>query len=178
MIPAIWPVINRAEFSVWPASVGPPGGVPYHHGHEGGLAQHTYEVLDLALTMARSGGITDLRALALGAVWHDAGKMYAYRRNAETGAFEKNRNHHLHHITLGLMHWGRWGMEQLVKCTSMCQTRDFDDIHYRVALMISSHHGTKEWGTMDAPVTQEAVILHHADMQSLLLRGGKNPYAR
>lgn len=162
LLPLVRCVTKRHSFSCWPASVGV-NGKPWHHGDEGGLARHTWQVLDLALHMAAAHGI-DAGPLAVAAVWHDIGKLDCYVVNPE-GGFRKNPEHHSHHITVGLTWWG----VDAPSIISRCDQRTGDaGIFRRVRHMIESHHGRREWGSPSEPATLEALILHHADMQSVM----------
>jgi len=162
------------RFWLWPASAN-----GKHHCYEGGLAQHTLEVMQLAKSMSESpvyAGKIDPVVLATGALWHDIGKIDEYREPeviAKRGDMIQHwhrtttAKHGLTHIVTGLMRWG------FPTRAPLSRTQ-----HEQVAHLIASHHGRLEWGSPVTPVDAAALILHQADMLSVLADSGLNPQNR
>lgn len=162
------PVLRDARFHHWPASLpGKDGQPPKHHGETGGLSRHTNEVLAFALGAATSHAGNDRIALAVGAIWHDIGKIREYAVT-EAGVWFR-ATPLVSHICHGLQQW-----------QSACDLLGDvpPQLKEHVTHMIASHHGRKEWGSPVVPSTLEALILHSADCQSLMLDGADNPAFR
>lgn len=162
-------VIRDPRFARCPASVSvDPPGKPKHHCCAGGLARHTLEVLRFAMASeSASSEALDKDVLVLGAVWHDMGKMDEYTVEAQPfKAWLTEEAFWLSHICRGLMLW-QYEKDRIDSRTWA-----------HVAHLIASHHGRKEWGSPVEPQTMEAIILHHADVQSVMQDGGVNPQMR
>jgi 23S rRNA maturation-related 3'-5' exoribonuclease YhaM len=171
-------VISDPSFYDWPASR-----TGKHHFFRGGLATHTYEVLVLALASAKRhhemGDVIDFSALVMAAIWHDVGKIQEYRilpggmpaagREFAKDYVTKKDTCPAHHITRAAFQLG-----------NMCATMGFTDSEFieLVLHLVEAHHGRREWGSPNVPGTLEAMILHHADMQSVMRACGQNPAAR
>lgn len=166
---AMWlrPVLSAPGFAVWPASVGLlADGSRKHHYYTGGLAVHTLSVLNFALAAATAAE-ADLDIVATGAVWHDVGKLTEYRRVlAAEAAWERVPDISAHPL-IGHTQWQMYADRAGVP----------DAAASAVAHIIASHHGRREWGALEDPRTVEAVIVHQADMLSLV-NSGSNPYKR
>jgi 3'-5' exoribonuclease len=174
VFPLVDAVFSIPRFLEIPASVGK-NGVAYHHGDYGGLARHTYQVMEYAIKMAVMHDL-DPAVIAVAACWHDIGKLEAYTNHPEfTGVWIKDPSVVSHHITLGIKSWLRHSPEGMLRCDLRYpQDQLLSD---RVIHMIASHHGLREWGSPEQPATLEAVLLHQADVQSLL-HENSNPYTR
>lgn len=164
-------VLSSAAFATYPAScTDRDGRPPKHHGEKGGLARHTYEVLRFALNAAAALPRVDWVALAVGAVWHDFGKIeeYDYRLIDGEMVFTR-RTPNIPHIVHGLMIWAEASKEL-----------HFDDppLFEAVSHIIAAHHGRKEWGSPVEPKTVEALLVHQADMLSVMVETGTNPTSR
>lgn len=161
-------VLDCPRFHQWPASLpGKDGKLPKHHGEEGGLLRHTNEVLSFALGAGSATTSIDAVALATGAIWHDVGKLREYDKNAQGIWFRATPL--ISHICHGLQMWA---------CAVDSPFTRSDAFSEHVTHLIASHHGRKEWGSPVVPATLEALILHSADCQSLMLDGADNPAAR
>jgi 23S rRNA maturation-related 3'-5' exoribonuclease YhaM len=165
----IRPVITHPYFKQYPAScTSQDGRPPVHHGEVGGLARHTYEVLRYAVAAAKP--LTErvnLEALMIGAVWHDFGKVEEYATS--DGVEFTRRTPQLPHICHGLMLWQQSASLLYVDNLGLFEA---------VAHIIAAHHGRKEWGSPVTPLTIEALLVHHADMVSVMLECGTNPTSR
>ena len=174
------PVLLSDAFWIWPASVQGKDGKTKHHGELGGLARHTLEVLVYSLAAA-SAFIDDetlkldLTALIVAAIWHDMGKMDEYTVSSNpagpTGSILSSRNEEaflLSHIVRGISHWAVFARDKGID-------QKFVD---HVTHIIASHHGRREWGSPVVPQTIEAMLVHQADMLSVMTDGGGNPNLR
>lgn len=137
------------EFFTAPAAVG------VHHNFQGGLAQHTLEVLlitDRIINIYKNLGIKIDKSLALaGAYLHDCGKVKCYCLN--NGVADMTYEGKLiDHICSGL---------------SILDELKFDGLDEKTFLrlkeIIASHHGELEYGSPVKPHTLESLIISMAD---------------
>lgn len=167
--------LTDPRFYIAPAAVSAPDKPAKHHGQRGGLALHTWEVLAFSLGAASAfPDDIDRVALAIGAILHDIGKPDEYSPEFIDGVEYWRRTTPLvSHIMHGLQIWAlEFGGVAAGK--HRCPPPLFE----KVTHLIASHHGRREWGSPVVPSTLEALILHSADMQSLMLSGADNPAAR
>lgn len=152
------PLFEDERFHNWPASIN-----GKHHYWNGGLANHTLEVVKLCMNVYDTLGYKlstfGKDELFLAALFHDSGKMYDYKVMNPTeimSAWEwgYNEPHHnqIGHITRSVLIWESYAYAVL----------DNDRID-NVTHAILSHHGRKEWGSPVTPKTRLAYILHHCD---------------
>lgn len=127
-----------------------PASLNWHHVHDGGLIKHTCIVTSLCLEM--SGVIeenynhkVDRDTLIAGAILHDIGKLFEYKKNEN---FYESSDISLDHIILG---------------SAELYSRGFPE---PVIHLVASHFG--EQGTTQ-PMTIEALLLHHADTISAVI---------
>lgn len=157
-----------------------------HHFHRGGLLLHSVEVLEFAISQATEMGIrfqVDWEALVAACMWHDLGKIdeysfpmtevepapLAFRFDDEVREVSRNTPPGgCHHITAAAFQLGR------IQGDSFRNTFR-GSLMTHVLHLIESHHGRREWGSPNPPKTPEALILHQADMLSVMLDGGTNP---
>lgn len=164
---ACWALTNDRypEFATWPAAI------THHHNREGGLLQHTLEVTDLALTMAKGFPNCDLDILIAAALWHDLGKIWEYKKEGHW-VWEQMGQRFVK-CSDGIDAWGRVdathhiltsAQEFVVAARWSNVSKATEDA---VVHCILAHHGpVKEWGSPVAPKTIEALLLHQADIQS------------
>lgn len=126
---------------------------PLPHQEEGGLALHTLEVAEHALSM--SGNIRSLQIRALVAsVFHDYGKIYEYEF-VDGKATKTLFNKRIGHIPYSYAFF-------LQKSEGVLSPEDIDEISHAIL----AHHGRREWGSPVEPATKLAFILHTSDMLS------------
>jgi len=175
------PVLDDERFNSWPAAVSK------HHAYRGGLKQHTYEVLRFALDSAASMPNVDRSVIAVSAVWHDVGKFEDYDvKFVEDGEFITNIaykpfaeqiGHLPHSYALFCQHYDDWVTSvRLRGCSGLgpYNTGWADKVKH----CIIAHHGRKEWGSPREPSTLEALLIHQADMSSVMYNCGVNPQHR
>ena len=145
------------------------GGAKHHHAYPGGLAVHVADVVQRCLQLSGGAKYVDLSILLTAAYWHDYGKLFEYElRETPRGAddctppstyiavtqYAKTFGHVVgstYNFIITAEHFGM-GSDQLG--------------HANIVHCMLSHHGRKEWGSPVEPATNEAWILHSADMLS------------
>jgi 3'-5' exoribonuclease len=131
-----------------------------HHYGEGGLLQHTYEVISISQGIATFySGIhkIDKKVLFLAALYHDVGKCWDHSIDEQIGFVEtKPHRRTIHHITRSAIQWEK-------QADILNLNPDF--VH-KVTHCILSHHGRREWGSPVMPLSREAWILHLSDSMS------------
>lgn len=160
-------ILSDKKFEIYPASLS------HHHAYVGGLINHTLEVCDYAVGIARVMDVnTDI--LIAASLLHDFMKIEEYvlvdnlpekQRGLDTdiGFFIRSckdvKTYGLSsHIIRGAIEF-----EKIINGGCFID----EEIKQEVSHCILSHHGpVKEWGSPVAPATIEALILHQADMLS------------
>lgn len=129
-----------------------PGAKALHHAYIGGLIEHTAEVVELCEKVCAVFPALDRDLLLTSAILHDVGKMEELSWQT---AFEyTDEGQLLGHLVLG---------ERLVLSRANEVEGFPDELKLRLSHMILSHHGTGEFGSPKAPMTAEAIALHHAE---------------
>jgi len=130
-----------------------PAAAGIHHAYLGGLIEHTLNVLNLAVLMARQTPENlDEGLVIAGAILHDIGKIDTY--TWERGFIERSdRGRLIEHIVIGSM---------IVTETAVAIGIDLATIQELMHIIVS-HHGRQEWGSPVEPATKEAMIVHRAD---------------
>ncbi len=151
-------VIDLPEFALWSGS-----DKDKHHYGQGGLQQHTYEVVNLMLSnmelLAQYGHKFDERVVFLSGLFHDIGKTRDYRPLVigVAGSYREwdatLHKRKIHHISRSGIIWSL-----AVEKTGLCKDIEDDVLH-----CILSHHGLRQWGSPVFPKTKEAWLLHHCD---------------
>ena len=165
-------VLNDPRFSTWSCASFDKA----HHYGDGGLLQHTWEVIHFAIHNKNAVDQNSLegwmrpetgdnlpsgKEIYLAGLFHDYGKIWDYERviDQETklpkwiGTDHKRK---IHHINRSASEWTR-----AVERTGMCS-----DIHDSVLHAILSHHGLPQWGSPVGPNTRLAWLIHLADQIS------------
>lgn len=159
-------VLTDPRFPIWSGSSKP----HQHHYGDGGLAQHTFEVVDLCLStnayFAKIGKDSDPRKVVLAALFHDCGKMWDYEQTVWTqanadnytpGEWQGNKHKRLvHHISRSALVWNQALQTAGPKISFF--DPDNDILH-----AILAHHGQREWGSPVSPGTRLAWLLHLCD---------------
>lgn len=129
-----------------------------HHYGEGGLALHTWEVIQLGFSTAKTLNLSiDEREWFLAALFHDSGKMFDYEPITAGDFSEWKASDHkrlIHHISRSAVIW-----------TKLCVRHQdkLDRYSDSVLHAILAHHGQREWGSPVAPKTRIAWLLHLCD---------------
>lgn len=155
-------VLDDEKFPIWSASC---HSIHHHYG-KGGLAQHTFEVVDLCL---RNNAyfpqqMTDERLLFFSALFHDAGKMWDYRPLSDDYVKWEGTEHkrNIHHISRSALVWQK----------AYDQHGSFQGCD-EVLHAILAHHGSRQWGSPVTPNTKMAWLLHLCDGISARMDDGE-----
>ena len=127
-----------------------PGARSHHHNFEGGLVDHTLEVLEMLDQY-------DNDLLRAGAILHDVGKMNCYE--FKEGEIVKTINDAM------LGHF----MEGINILRDCCSGKDVNrEYVFLLEHLIASHHGavSNGWGSLVDPMLPEAKLLFQADLFS------------
>lgn len=142
-----------------------PAAAKKHQAWTGGLAEHTRQVMDIALAMASAEclrGIVSTDIIIVGVLWHDYGKIWDYKKNTKqveadgTNAPEWVYDRHrwtTRHLSRSYAVFYKTALE--CGCT--------EDQIEEVGHCILSHHGRTEYGSPVTPMTPEASIIHFSD---------------
>jgi 3'-5' exoribonuclease len=122
-----------------------------HHAYAGGLLIHTGEVVDYCMSLANDLQL-DKKVLLTAAIWHDYAKIYDYDHDGNKTEYRSK----IRHVAGSYAAW----MEHANK--EKIDGKFFDAVGH----CILAHHGRHEWGSPVEPQTEEALILHQADMWS------------
>ncbi len=126
--------------------------VRYHHAYQGGLLEHSLNVVKICDMMAGIYDNLNRDLLLAGAILHDVGKIKEYSSGVNLKI--TNRGRLLGHISIG---YG-WVQEKIG------QVKGFPaDLADRLLHIILSHHGHLEFGSPKRPKILEAFVVYHAD---------------
>ncbi len=159
-------VIQDDRFFVAPAAA------KKHQAYTGGLAQHTSEVMEIALATASAPclkNIVDLNIIIAGVLWHDYGKIWDYKKNELTPAErQKYFDEHKQHAPEWVYDRHRWTIRHLSRSyaeflAAANEANCSDTETEEVAHCILSHHGRQEYGSPVTPLSIEAAIIHNSD---------------
>lgn len=148
------------EHLAWKFKLSPAARV-IHHNYLGGLLEHTLEVMELAREISRMyPERINPSLLMAGALFHDIGKIEEYDLNSFS-FLQTDRGRLLGHITMGV-EIVRDLINKIAGFPPQLQTR--------LEHILISHHGEKEWGSPEIPLTFTAFALFHADLLSARLK--------
>jgi 3'-5' exoribonuclease len=129
-----------------------PAAKKMHHAYLGGLLEHTLSITTLAQIMASHYEGLDSDLLLTGAILHDIGKVHEF--SYETSIDYSDAGRLLSHIVIGT---------QMIE-EKIPQVDNFpEECALLLKHMIVSHHGTREFGSPQPPMTLEAIVLNHLD---------------
>lgn len=148
-----------------------PASAKWHHNYDGGLAEHTLEVLEAASSCCLLGNIPDTTGqvdpivTAVAALWHDYAKILDYVKldgpigDPSKSAFWVETPHHDRERHLVKSY--AWFLASATRHGLNPELTD------AVAHCLLAHHGRRDWGSPVEPQTPEAWALHLADMISV-----------
>jgi 3'-5' exoribonuclease len=164
-------VLENPKFKEWSGSSKP----NQHHYGQGGLCQHTREVVKLCFSTIKTLKLSvDKVEVYLSALFHDYGKIWDYSspdydylmtnyRSGDRDLLLWTSTEHkrcIHHVSRSAIEWNL----AVTKCNIFDNgdnlSRNYAD---RVTHNILSHHGQREWGSPVAPKSREAWLLHLCD---------------
>lgn len=137
------------------------GAMRNHHARRGGLLSHTASMLRVAKALVGLYPNVTPDILFAGVLSHDLGKAWENDCGEGFSALFSLPGEMLGHIGVGI--------EYVNSCWKEAAAADpetfkgTDTLRLHVLHLISSHHGTKEWGSPTTPKTPEAFLLHHID---------------
>jgi 3'-5' exoribonuclease len=120
-----------------------------HQPYLGGLLEHTLTLCALVSAICLHYKDLDADVLLAGAILHDIGKVFELCYEDHIGITAAGRL--VGHVIQGSILWAQHSAELDPA------TRD------HVSHIIASHHGQKEWGAAQVPMTREAFVLHLLD---------------
>lgn len=128
------------------------GAQKIHHAYLGGLLEHTYSMVKLAIFVA--GHYTlDKELLLVGTLFHDVGKIVEF--NITPAPQATMQGGLVGHIVLG--------NSMFLELKNKIQGFP-EELSCKIQHLIISHHGEKEFGSPEVPMTPEAFALHAIDL--------------
>jgi 3'-5' exoribonuclease len=145
--------LTSGKFLTFPAST------KKHHVWEGGLVDHTEQVvalaLELAVTSASFGPFIDLSVVAIASLFHDFGKIDDYQWSS--GGWVKTDHYQkIHHVVKSYEYFMEYS-----------KNRISDPKRQEIGHCILAHHGSLAYGSPVLPATREAWAVHLGDMASV-----------
>ena len=134
-----------------------PAGIKAHHAYQGGLLEHSLNMMEVAIKIDPLYPNLDTELLLVGIFLHDLGKIRELEWDA-TFAYT-NEGQLLGHMQIAceILH-------EKIKETVERTNADFpEETILRLKHMILSHHGAYEYGSPRLPMTPEAIALHLID---------------
>ncbi|MBW1859649.1 MAG: HD domain-containing protein [Deltaproteobacteria bacterium] len=129
-----------------------PAAKKMHHAYLGGLLEHTLSMALLVQAIAGHYKGIDKDLLLTGGILHDIGKVDEF--SYETHIDYSDAGRLLSHIVIGVEMLG----------AKIATINDFpEDLSLVLKHMIVSHHGTRDFGSPEPPMTLESIILHYLD---------------
>jgi 3'-5' exoribonuclease len=134
-----------------------PAGVKLHHAYQGGLLEHSVQMMESVIQITALYPILNRDLLLVGAFLHDVGKI-------EELAF----GHEMYYTDSGqLMGHSLLGIEILNQKIAETEKNSGEPFDSETAMLLKhlllSHHGTYENQSTKLPMTLEAIALHFID---------------
>jgi 3'-5' exoribonuclease len=121
-----------------------------HHAYEGGLLEHTLDMLEMSKSVKSRYPNINYDMLVTGIVFHDLGKIFEYSSGTTIGVTREGKL--LGHVYMG------------TEYVRLHAPKDIpENLLDEVLHMILSHQGQIEFGSPIRPKTAEAVALYHLD---------------
>jgi len=132
-----------------------------HQSYDGGLLQHTAEVVSIVVKLCENKTVPlDADVAITAAIWHDVGKIFDYEC-VDTNTYNPTKHYGY------VRHLSRSYGEFFSACKSLNRDENLDDATVlKISHAILGHHGRQEWGSPVEPDTKEAYAVHAADMLS------------
>jgi 3'-5' exoribonuclease len=128
------------------------GAQKIHHAYLGGLLEHTFSMMELAIFCADHYNL-DKELLLMGVLFHDLGKMYEFKISPTVEATLEGGL--LGHLVIGT--------QKFLELKN--RIPDFpEELSIKIQHLIVSHHGEKEFGSPEVPKIPEAFALHIIDL--------------
>jgi 3'-5' exoribonuclease len=124
----------------------------WHHSYVAGLAEHSINVTEICLEMAKRYYFLDRGLLTFGGLFHDMGKMFQYRITSFIDYTDEGRM--IGHISLA---------DSLIVERAAAIESFPPKLLIKLRHLILSHHGQIEFASPVVPQIPEAFILYYAD---------------
>lgn len=135
-----------------------PAGIKAHHAYQGGLIEHVVSMAEVADRLSEHYAELDRDLLLLGVLLHDLGKVRELSWDPTLAYTDEGQLLGHMNIAVEILN------EKLLQARGEMGGDDFDsEVVMRLKHMILSHHGTREFGSPQVPMTQEAIVLHYID---------------
>jgi 3'-5' exoribonuclease len=131
-----------------------------HHAYIGGLLEHSLSMANLAHQLADHYPYVQRDLLVSGTLLHDIGKAIEY--DVQSGFSFSDDGRLVGHIVRAVVL-----IEKAAATTNLLSETELRDLVH----LISSHHGTLEWGSPTTPKTAEAILLHQIDLLDSRMQG-------
>lgn len=128
------------------------GAQKIHHAYLGGLLEHTFSMMKIAVFCADHYRM-DKDLLLMGVLFHDIGKMYEF--DIDPAVETTMEGGLLGHLIIGNSKF----LELKSQIPGFPQ-----DLAIKIQHLIISHHGEKEFGSPEVPKIPEAFLLHIIDL--------------
>lgn len=127
-----------------------PAATSVHHAFQGGLLNHTYELLNMLLSLCPTLPPMKIERCIIAIMFHDWGKLKEY--DAQT--FEPTEYMYL----MGHIYISAHVLHNKLNKAGIGNQETIRIIH-----CVLAHHGEKEYGSPVVPCTQEAIVVNHLD---------------
>lgn len=128
------------------------GAQKIHHAYLGGLLEHTYSMVQLAVFIAVHYKL-DKELLVIGTLFHDVGKIFEFTITPVPQATMQGGL--VGHIVLG----------NAIFLELKNKIQGFpEELSIKIQHLLISHHGEKEFGSPEVPMIPEAYALHVIDL--------------
>lgn len=131
-----------------------------HHAYIGGLLEHSLSMANIAHQLADHYPYVNRDLLVSGALLHDMGKVIEY--DVTKGFAFTDDGRLIGHLVRAVV--------MVEQAAASLGNFPEDDLRQLVHL-ITSHHGTNEWGSPITPKTLEAILLHQIDLLDSRVHG-------
>jgi len=127
-----------------------PAATSVHHAFQGGLLNHTYELLNMLLSLYPTLPPMKIERCIIAIMFHDYGKLKEY--DAQT--FEPTEYMYL----MGHIYISAHVLHNKLNKAGISNQETIRIIH-----CVLAHHGEKEYGSPVVPCTAEAIVVNHLD---------------
>ena len=141
---------NDEEF--FDAYIKAAAGKLWHHAYIGGLAEHSLNVTEICIDMARKYTYLDGDLLIFGGLFHDVGKLSQYKITSYIDYSDEGR-------LIGHISWA----DHLIASAAEKIEAFPPKLLMKMRHLILSHHGMIEYASPVVPQIPEAFILFYAD---------------
>ncbi|MFH1268394.1 MAG: HD domain-containing protein [Planctomycetota bacterium] len=135
-----------------------PAGVKHHHAYQGGLLEHSVNLMEVALRVAPCYPQIDRDLLVMGALLHDLAKTDELTYERELAYSDEGQL--IGHLVMGI----RLLEEKVREAEELSGESISEETVLRLKHMIVSHHGAYEYGSPKLPMTLEAMALYCLDL--------------